>query len=121
MTDDLADQASDDRALRRPWFTVCAEPPSLLHLTGELDMAGAPTLATALEPLIMCGGTIGLNLAALTFMDSTGINALCAAARQVGERGRIVVFRPPPSGSACHGDRWHRRHRPHQRRRPLVR
>ena len=87
MTDDLA-----DRAIEQPMFTVFTEPPSLLHLGGELDMAGAPALTDALEPLTSRGGIIGMDLTRLTFMDSTGINALCQAAQALGERGRIVVL-----------------------------
>ena len=60
-------------------------------------MLAAPTLALALKPLTAGGGTVTLDLADLTFMDSTGINALCQAARDLGERGRIVVLNAAPS------------------------
>jgi anti-anti-sigma factor len=93
MTQELVDRASDNCAVS-PLFAVYAESPSMLRLTGELDLAGTPALASALEPLTRRRGTIGLDLTELTFMDSSGINALCQAARRVGERGRIVVFRP---------------------------
>ena len=93
MTEELVDRAPDNCAMS-PLFAVYAESPSRLRLTGELDLAGVPILASALEPLTRRGATIGLDLAELTFMDSSGINALCRAARHVGERGRIVVFRP---------------------------
>ena len=98
-------------------FTVYTEPPSLLHLAGELDLAGAPALTAALEPLTSRGGTIGMDLTRLTFMDSTGINALCQAAQALGERGRVVAQRDP-SGSARHRDGWPRPHhrRPHRLR-----
>jgi anti-anti-sigma factor len=92
MTDDLA-----HRAIQQSLFTVCAEPPSLLHLAGELDLVGAPGLTDALEPLTSRGANIGVELAQLTFMDSTGINALCLAAHALGERGRIVVLNAAPS------------------------
>jgi stage II sporulation protein AA (anti-sigma F factor antagonist) len=92
MSEDLAYGG----AAQDSFFTVHAEPPWLLHLAGELDMAGAPALTRALEAQARSGGTIGLDLAELTFMDSTGIKAICDAAQLLGERGRIVVFRPPP-------------------------
>jgi anti-anti-sigma factor len=92
MTDDLA-----DRTIEQPLFSVSTEPPALLHLAGELDMVGAPALTEALEPLTSRGGNIGMDLAELTFMDSSGINALCQAAQALGERGRIIVLKATPS------------------------
>ena len=92
MTDDLADPP-----VRQSLLTVYAEPPSLLHLAGELDLVGASALTEALEPLTSRGGNIGMDLAQLTFMDSTGINALCRAADALGERGRIIVLNATPS------------------------
>ena len=74
-----------------------ADPPTVLHLSGELDIDGAATFARALDPLTNRGGVIGLDLADLTFMDSTGINALCQAAQRLGQRGRIVLLQPRPS------------------------
>ena len=58
---------------------------------GELDLLGAPTFAETLQPLTSHGGTIRLNLARLTFMDSTGINVLCQAAADLSDRGRLDV------------------------------
>ncbi len=62
-----------------------ADPPWLLHL------------ADALEGPSHTGGIVGLDVAELTFMDSTGINALIHAVHQLGERGRVVMFRPRPA------------------------
>jgi anti-anti-sigma factor len=77
-------------------FAVYADPAILLHLSGELEAASASTLASALDPLTTRGGVVGLDLAELTFMDSTGINALCQAKQRLGEQGRIVLINPPP-------------------------
>ena len=87
---------SCDRAVARS-FAVYADPPTVLHLSGELDVNGAATFAAALEPLIARRGVILLDLADLTFMDSTGINALCQAAQRLGQRGRIILLQPKPS------------------------
>ena len=84
----------DDRLVP---FAAYVDPPTLLHLPGELDAASASMLASALDPLISRGGVVGLDLAELTFMDSTGIKALCEATQRLGERGRIVLFKPPPA------------------------
>jgi len=75
-------------------FSVHVDPPWLLHLAGELDLASAPTLEVALEGPIEQGGLIGLDVAELTFMDSTGIKVLVHARRLLGERGRVVLFEP---------------------------
>ena len=91
MTQDL------DHDERVPGFTVYADPPWLFHLSGELDVATTPALTDALQAQIRHGGSIGLDLAKLTFMDSSGINAICRAARLLGDRGRIVVLNLPRS------------------------
>jgi anti-anti-sigma factor len=75
-------------------FAVRIGGPSRLHLCGELDMAGAATFARALEPLTTAGGTVEIDLADLTFIDSSGINVLCHALGDLGGRGRLVVLRP---------------------------
>jgi anti-anti-sigma factor len=69
----------------------------MLHLKGELDGFTTPELVRALADPVSRGGVIGLDVAELTFMDSTGIHALLAAAEAVGTRGRVVVFRPTPT------------------------
>ena len=73
-----------------------AKPPWLLHLSGELDLCSAPALTIALEGPTKRGGTIGLELAELTYVDSTGIYAILNTVRLLGERGRVVLFNPPP-------------------------
>lgn len=85
---------TQQRGMRAPLFDVYADPPWLLHLSGELDMAGACSLAEALAGPVERGGVVGLDVAGLTFMDSTGINAFVGATRVLGERGRLVMFHP---------------------------
>jgi anti-anti-sigma factor len=79
-----------------PLFAVHAEPPWLLHLSGELDLNGAPALTLALQGPTRRGGTVGLDLSELTFRDSTGIHAIMEIVRLLGEFGRIVLFNPSP-------------------------
>jgi len=93
MTDAVAAGAA-----QRPWLSVHAGPPWVLHLAGELDNESAPMFTRALEDLAGHTDDIGLDLAGLTFIDSTGVRALCHAARLVCDRGRVTVFRP--SGAA---------------------
>jgi anti-anti-sigma factor len=40
------------------------------------------------------GGTIEIDLARLTFIDSSGIRVLCTAAQGLGPQGHLVVFPP---------------------------
>ena len=77
-------------------FVVEVESSSLLRLSGDLDVATVPALRAALEPLATPDRVVALDLAGLTFMDATGVRALCDAARSVGEHGRIVVCDPSP-------------------------
>ena len=73
-----------------------AEPPWLLHLSGELDLCSAPALTTALEGPTSRGGTVGLDLANLTYMDSTGIHVILNTIQLLGERGQVVLYNPVP-------------------------
>ncbi len=92
MTEDLA----DDGAVQKASFAVYAEPPWLLHLSGELDLCSAPALRIALEGPTSRGGTVGLDLAELTYMDSTGIHVILNTVHLLGERGRVVLYHPVP-------------------------
>jgi anti-sigma B factor antagonist len=59
-----------------------------LALSGELDIATAPDLEEAVEGLRENGGgAIVLDLSELTFMDSTGLQAILAAERLCEGRG----------------------------------
>ncbi|MFN2543539.1 MAG: STAS domain-containing protein [Actinomycetota bacterium] len=64
------------------------------RLSGELDMSNARELASNLDPEILRGGTIVLDVPDLTFMDSTGLQVLIRCALQLGDRGRIVLRAP---------------------------
>jgi anti-anti-sigma factor len=68
-----------------------------LRLAGELDVATAPLAEDALrtaearEP-----ATLAIDLAGLTFMDSTGLRLVMAADTRAREAGRrLVVVRGP--------------------------
>jgi anti-anti-sigma factor len=77
-------------------FAVYAEPPWLLHLSGELDLCGAPALSKMLEGPIKRGGTVGLDCADLTYMDSSGVHVILNTVGLLGERGRVVLVNPSP-------------------------
>lgn len=66
--------------------------PVLLHLRGELDVHGAPTLRARLLDLLPERAPLIVELRALDFMDSSGLAALLelrSRARQVGWEVRI--------------------------------
>jgi anti-sigma B factor antagonist len=77
-------------------FAMYADPPWLLHLSGELDLCSVPALTKMLESPTKHGGTVGLELAELTYMDSSGLHVILNAVDLLGERGRVVLFNPSP-------------------------
>ncbi len=91
------DQAAS--ALRRTGFHVDVQPVDgqvVVRLHGELDMATAPALHQALAGAFDGAGTsIVIDLANLTFMDSTGIAVLLGACHQADEAGQSLVVRSP--------------------------
>jgi anti-anti-sigma factor len=62
----------------------------LVSVAGEIDMASAPTLAETLVQFP--NGNVTVDLAAVTFIDASGLKALVAAQRHIGRRhGRLLV------------------------------
>ena len=74
-------------------FELHASTPSLLHLSGELDLASAPILEDAISRLARPGATVEVDLTALTFIDSSGIKVLCHALGRLGD-GRLIIRTP---------------------------
>ena len=64
-----------------------------VHVTGELDVASAPRLAEALALVVARGGRVVLvDLSEATFVDSSGLRVLAAAANDLREvEGRLLV------------------------------
>jgi anti-anti-sigma factor len=63
---------------------------------GELDVATAPQLLNAVASLAQRGtSAIAIDLSALTFIDSTGINALRTAVRSANARGVGAILAAP--------------------------
>ena len=70
---------------------------SILGLYGELDPASVPLFRREVNRAIDEGSEIVLDLSALHFIDSTGIQGLIAAVRRAGARSVVLsVLRPPP-------------------------
>ena len=72
-------------------FSIAQPEPSVLFLSGELDMSTAEHFSSALAPAVTEGGPITVDISALTFMDSTGVHALIRAAATLKDRGCIVI------------------------------
>lgn len=79
-------------------FEIAHYGPSILFVGGEIDMAAAPELEQALKPSSAVGGPVVVDLTAVSFLDSTGINALVTAAQRLptgclilhGVHGRVA-------------------------------
>lgn len=71
---------------------------TVLSLSGELDIASAPTFEQAVAELdpVQKSPRLVLDLSELTFMDSTGLRALLLARQEADESGRELVLRAGP-------------------------
>lgn len=71
----------------------------VVRITGDVDVATAPQLETALTGLIDGQGNLSIrvDLGAVTFIDSTGLTALVQGLRQVRARGGDLVLANPPA------------------------
>jgi anti-anti-sigma factor len=68
--------------------------PRGFRLEGELDLSNAEVLSDLLKPAIDVGGDVTLDLSGVAFMDSTAIQVLLRAGKQIEGRGRIVLYHP---------------------------
>ncbi|WP_432834257.1 STAS domain-containing protein [Dactylosporangium sp. CA-092794] len=85
-----------------PFAAVVGATPSpdgtvTITVSGELDMTSAPELITVLREAIHSHGPsrVELDLTAVTFMDSTGLQVLVAANTDVGGGLHITGASPP--------------------------
>ena len=69
-----------------------------LHVHGEIDLSSIPVLERCLEAAIEeHTGVVVVDLAGVTFLDSSGLQALVNAYRQLADRQRsFVVGNPSP-------------------------
>ena len=70
----------------------------LLAVQGEVDMATAPDLDTALERVLARdGGSLIVDLRDVSFLDSTGLALLVRHDRNAATGGRhLIVVKGPP-------------------------
>jgi anti-sigma B factor antagonist len=70
---------------------------TVLRLEGELDLAAAPQLRAELDEVTDDSGTssLTLDLAGVSFIDSTGLQELLVALRRLRDRGGTLVLTNP--------------------------
>ena len=94
-----ADASAAAASLRRTGFnaqTVVFKGTAVLYLQGELDMATSGQLHDAVDGAMAEEVTgVVLDVAELTFVDSTGIGHLVSAKRRAEDDGRTFVLRNP--------------------------
>jgi anti-sigma B factor antagonist len=66
------------------------------RLTGELDLGTYDAAMAGLAELFEASGDVSLDLADLTFVDSSGIRLFILLHQSLGERGRLVLRDPTP-------------------------
>src|SRR4051795_9712613 len=62
-----------------------------VSLPSEVDMASVDAILATIGPLAAAGGPILVDLSGVTFIDSTGLHTLVAAAEALGDRGCIIA------------------------------
>lgn len=74
---------------------------ALIALVGEIDLATAPLLRTALEQCLRDGmSTIDIDLAAVTFCDCYGLGVLLDASQHAFAAGGALRLRHPSAAVA---------------------
>jgi anti-anti-sigma factor len=69
---------------------------AVVTIRGELDLATAPELETALLERLDAGDDVVLDLRELQFMDSSGLRVLVTAHARGADGGpRFAIVRPP--------------------------
>jgi anti-anti-sigma factor len=73
----------------------------MIRVVGELDMAAAGLLSAEVDRAIeSSAGDVTVNLAAVTFLDSTGLSVLLRARAALVALGRrLVVDAPAPAAT----------------------
>ena len=77
-------------------ITVTEDAGPVIGVSGEIDLASAPYLGDALTAAIDIGhGPVIVDLAEVTFMDSTGLGVMVSAHKRLARAGRQLRLRSP--------------------------
>ena len=91
----MAHVESDEGARGTVESALDATGASIVKVSGEIDMSNAELLGQILEQIVGAGGgPLVVDLAALQFMDSSGIAILLRAAARV-DSSRFAIHRAP--------------------------
>jgi anti-sigma B factor antagonist len=71
-------------------FGITAHGPRMFFLSGELDMATVPIMNVAIADAVSRGGPIMIDMADLTFIDSSGVGAIIGSVKAL-PTGCIVL------------------------------
>ena len=76
---------------------VLIDPDGTVIAEGDIDLAGGPLLDTA---ILRTEGSspIVIDLAAVDFIDSSGLRSLLSASRRAQGRDTVVILRQPSAG-----------------------
>jgi anti-sigma B factor antagonist len=70
-------------------------PPTVLVLSGDLDVVAAPQLRQALAEAVLPGSRVVVDATDVEFVDSVGMGVLAAAHRRALAGGGTLVVRAP--------------------------
>ncbi len=76
---------------------VLIDPDGTVIAEGDIDLAGGPLLDTAILR-IEGSNPIVIDLAAVEFIDSSGLRSLLSASRRAQGRDTVVILRKPSAG-----------------------
>jgi anti-sigma B factor antagonist len=76
---------------------VLLDPDGVVIAEGDIDLAGGPLLDTAIVR-VEGANPVVIDLAAVEFIDSSGLRSLLAASRRAEGRNTQVILRNPSSG-----------------------
>jgi anti-sigma B factor antagonist len=68
---------------------------AVVHLSGEVDVVSARELRACFSELLAANLDVVVDLADVSFLDSTGINVLVGAHRRSVQLGNSFVMRSP--------------------------
>jgi len=69
--------------------------PAVVRVTGEIDISSSPLLHGCLSTLLAVGVPVVLDVAAVTFMDASGVAVLVEARDMAAAKGASFVVRHP--------------------------
>jgi anti-anti-sigma factor len=68
----------------------------VVMIAGEIDVSAASRLGSAIESALERSSRLVLDLGEVSFMDSTGLNAIASAYRRLGSCPDRIILRKTP-------------------------